>query len=554
VSAFVRAPARAPLAFALALALALAPALARAAPVTFELTESLSVDWHWVLDDAQLVDEADREDVVDLRNRLNLRLRTGAWTFGLRLDAAWFPSPPSAQYESDLRPEEMFITYKDKSWTLTAGDDYLTIGRGLALSLRKFDEIGFATNLRGAHARFRTDGFEMRLGAGFTNVVNVDSVEEKLVPDPNDLVFLARIESDALGPLTLGAHVVDIERRHSDVRLALTDPLFGDGADDLIQGRRFERTLITGFTAELAFDGVDINAEAGYLTNDETRATLAGDTPSGEPGVALYLGATGTFGRWTALLEGKHYDHWRVDSSLHPETADAQGVTQFFPYVTPPSLERIDQRVVNNTDVSGVHLRLDHAFPPSAKGNKLILFASGAFFVDAPAQGEWTLHTYGGLELTTASGDRLVLQTGYRREEAPDAGTDGIIRLGMWHLDLDWSKTIAKAVDLQMHWTHEFRDKNIGADSLAEGYYEGTFYLSVNLPPAWSITGQLEYLTNSATVQSTFPGAFLQWKPDSASFVRLFVGRSKGGLKCSGGVCRIFPDFEGVKLETTLRF
>ena len=61
-------------------------------------------------------------------------------------------------------------------------------------------------------------------------------------------------------------------------------------------------------------------------------------------------------------------------------------------------------------------------------------------------------------------------------------------------------------------------------------------------------------VTDEATVEATFPGVFLQWKPDSASFVRLFVGRSKGGLKCSGGVCRIFPDFEGVKLETTLRF
>ncbi len=448
----------------------------------------------------------------------------------------------------------MFVTWRTAAWTLTAGDDYLTIGRGMALSLRKFDEIGFATNLRGAHARYRTDGFEMRVGAGFTNVVNVDSVEEKLVPDPNDLVFLARVETDALGPLTLGAHLVDIERRHSDMRLALTDPLFGDGDDDTIQGRRFERTLITGLSAELAFDAIDINGEVGYLSNDETRATLGGDTPSGEPGVALYLGATGTFGRWTALLEGKHYDHWRVDSSLHPETADAQGVTQFFPYVTPPSLERIDQRVVNNTDVSGVHLRLDHAFAPSQKGNKLILFLSGAFFVDAPAEDEWTLHSYAGLELTTAAGDRFVLQSGYRREEAPDAGSAGIIRLGMWHLDLDWFKTVGKAVDLQLHWTHEFRDKNIGAESLAEGYFEGTFYLSVNLPPAWSITGQLEYLTDSATEQTTFPGMFLQWKPDSASFVRLFVGRSKGGLKCSGGVCRIFPDFEGVKLETTLRF
>ncbi len=531
----------------------LATSSAHADPIVFELTESFAFDWHWELDDAQL-DPSDRQDVVDLRNRLNLRLRTGEWTFGLRIDAAWFPNPPSSQYGSDIRPEEMFVTYRDDTWTVTAGDDYLTIGRGLALSLRKFDEVGFATNLRGAHARYRQDHLQFRLGAGFTNVVNVDSVEEKLVPDPNDLIFLARLETDLLDPLTLGLHVVDIERRHSDVRLALTDPLFGDGDDDRIQGRRFERTIITGLSAELALDGVGIEAELGYLDNQETRQALAGDVDAGEPGLALYVGANATFGRWTLLLEGKHYDHWRVDSSLHPDTADAQGVTQFFPYVTPPSLERIDQRVVNNTDVSGVHLRVDHAFAPSEKGNRHILFWSNAFFVDAPAEHEWTLHSYVGWELNAASGDRLLLQAGYRREEAPDAGLAGIVRLSMAHIDMDWFKTLAKGVDLQLHWTHEFRDKNIGADELAENYNEGTFYLSVNLPPAWSITGQVEYLTDAATTHPTFPGMFVQWKPDSASFVRLFVGRSKGGLKCSGGVCRVFPDFEGVKLETTLRF
>ena len=155
----------------LAVVCVLSTSAAHADPVVFELTETFAFDWHWELDDAQL-DAADREDVIDLRNRLNLRLRTGEWTFGLRIDAAWFPDPPSSQYASDIRPEEMFVTYRDDTWTVTAGDDYLTIGRGLALSLRKFDEVGFATNLRGAHARFRQDHFQMRLGAGFTNVVN----------------------------------------------------------------------------------------------------------------------------------------------------------------------------------------------------------------------------------------------------------------------------------------------------------------------------------------------------------------------------------------------
>jgi len=537
-----------------ALAVTLVGRPARADEVYFELTESLFADWHWTLDDAQL-EPSDQEDVVDFRNRLNARLRWGKTTFGLRLDAALFVAPPSSQYASDLRPEELFVAYEDGPWKLVAGDEYLTVGRGMALSLRKLDEIGFTTSLRGAHLLLRGP-VRVRLGVGLTNVVNVDLVEEKLVPDPLDVVALGRVEAELAKGLRVGAHVVDVERRHSDLRNALSG-LFGDDDDDPLSGRRQIRSLVAGLdvagTLRLADDDrLELFVEGDYLYNDETRRTLTGDEPAGIDGSALYASATATLGQTILLLEGKRYVDFAVDSSPHPDTADAQGITQTFPYIAPPTLERIDQRVINNKDVTGVHLRVDQTIgkrDAGATGNTL--FASLAYFVDAPARHEWTFHGYLGWERNAPGGKRLLLQSGLRWEEAPD---EGITRLRMVHFDLDWFEVLTPGVDVQVHWSHEIRDKNLGAASLEEGYMEGTFYLSVNLPPHWSITGQVEYLTDEVTEEPIFPGGYLQYKLDTQSFIRLFVGRSKGGLKCSGGICRIFPDFDGVKLETTLRF
>jgi hypothetical protein len=541
-----------------ALALALiastaAPDGVRAGDVVLDFTESFFADWHWTLDDPQLSEDR-KLDVIDFRNRFNARVRWDELTFGLRLDAAFFPSPPSAQYASDFRPEELFVTWRRDAWTLTVGDDYLTVGRGMALSLRKFDEVGVTTSLRGVHALHRSEAFRMRLGAGFSNVVNVDLVEEKKVPDPNDLVALARVDVPLVDGLELGLHGVHIERRHSDIRSGVTGALFGDGDTTRIQGRRFIRSTILGASLDwkgLA-DVLDLYAEADWLLNDETRASLEGDVPSGKDGLAIYVAGTAALGDWTVLLEGKHYDHFRVASTLHPDTAEAQGITQTFLYHAPPTLERIDQRVINNTDVSGVHLRIDKAFPPAdTKDTRNSVFASAAWFMDAPAPGEWTLHAYAGWERNSPSGERLLLQSGVRLEEAP---TEGITRLRMVHLDLDWSRVVTPGVDFQLHWNHELRETNLGAPSLQDSFNEGTFYASLNFVPTWSFTAQVEYLTSRVTEDPVFPGAFLQYRWSLDSFVRLFVGRAKGGLKCSGGICRIFPNFEGVKLETTFRF
>jgi hypothetical protein len=82
--------------------------------------------------------------------------------------------------------------------------------------------------------------------------------------------------------------------------------------------------------------------------------------------------------------------------------------------------------------------------------------------------------------------------------------------------------------------------------------------------PHWSLTAQAEYISDAATkakedaflgVPATFyPGAHVQYRFTPSTYVRIFAGRSKGGLKCSGGICRIFPEFEGAKLEATVRF
>ncbi|MFT7578940.1 MAG: hypothetical protein ACI9MR_000602 [Myxococcota bacterium] len=514
--------------------------------MSLDITESLFADYHFVLDDPELPESA-REGVVDFRNRLNIRFRFDRFTIGTRLDLAIFPDPPNDAYQNDFRPEELFITGRFGRFVVTLGDDFVSIGRGLALSLRKLDEVGFSTTLRGVHLQYRTPRFKFRVSTGLTNVVNVDSVEEKLVPDPNDFIVAARVDVQPFSALKVGVHAVDIERRHSELRSGVAG-VFGDDDTGRINGTEFVRSTIFGVNVELPSiaDIVTLYAEFDYLMNLERRDTLQGLRDVETDGYAFYGSAQGFFDDVTVLVEAKHYDRYDVSSTLHPDTAQTQGVTQTFSYIIPPTLERIDQRIQNNTDVTGLRTKVDYAID---KDNSA--FLSAAWFGDAPAKEEFTLHTYGGFEHAGGTGTRILAQAGYRREDAPDAD---IVRLSMVHFDFDWFHVFSEHADLQFHISHEFRSTNIGAAALEDDYIEGTSYATINLPPKWSFTAQFEYLTSDEAKDNVFPGAFIQYRFTDASFVRVFVGRGKGGLKCSGGVCRVFPDFEGVKVETTLRF
>ncbi len=323
--------------------------------------------------------------------------------------------------------------------------------------------------------------------------------------------------------------------------------------------------MITGGSLELKrlAKRLSVYVEANTLMNDSERNSKDGFEPVESDGLAVYGAATLFFESTSLLIEAKHYDNFSVNSSLHPDTSSGEAITQFFPYIAPPTLERIDQRVVNNANVTGGHMKLDHRL--SEKRGRI--FVSGAVFLDAPIEHELTMHSYAGWEGRTQSGDRYVVQSGFRREWAPD---DGLTRLNMVHIDLDAYILIKAGQDLQFHLNHEFRSKNPGAGSdtagsdLEDDYVEGTTYVTWTLAPHWSLTAQADYISDAATrakedaflgVPATlYPGTHIQYRFTPSTYIRVFAGRSKGGLKCSGGICRIFPEFEGAKLEATIRF
>ena len=77
--------------------------------------------------------------------------------------------------------------------------------------------------------------------------------------------------------------------------------------------------------------------------------------------------------------------------------------------------------------------------------------------------------------------------------------------------------------------------------------------MSIGAPRAWNFAVGIEYDQNPAFPAAYFNGQ-VRYNFASSDNLTLFVGQQQGGLRCVSGVCRVFPPFEGARLDATVRF
>jgi len=119
------------------------------------------------------------------------------------------------------------------------------------------------------------------------------------------------------------------------------------------------------------------------------------------------------------------------------------------------------------------------------------------------------------------------------------------------------SKSLGDGVTVELNGRHRMRLEdgvNLGEEGSAHAWREGEHYTAVKIAPQWVLTQGFEYTTNNAFPTYYWNGNLLYRFFDGASNIRLFAGQQRGGLRCVSGVCRIFPAYEGVRAELTVRF
>lgn len=465
--------------------------------------------------------------------QLHARATTGRWQLAARADTATFVAADDPAIDDRYTVEKVSLTYAGRALELTLGDTYVAFGRGLALSLRKLDELGIDTTVRGAKLVARADRLEGTVVAGYANINNVDEATGQSADDPYDLIGGVQAQLELSARHRLGVY---------GNAIAFRDAL-GLAARDAYR----DRIAQVGAT----FESSGLPGDGNLYVEAIAQATDVASEPDRPVAYGAYAMATAARGRTSFLVEAKAYgDLLPVNPRL---ASPFEGVA----YNNPPTAERKLQPLENpQRDLAGGRLRVDWRVSPA-----VVTFASygvfrdGLGYADPATVGvvrDGTIHDpYAGFELRWDDARSWAQgELGYRLVALDGSGQ--LVR-GDGHAELDVVHRLNRCYSVIVQAQHLERLKAV-SPILTERFREGTVEAGVRVRSKVTVSAGYDYTTEPTQPQRDYLHGNVAWDLTPSSSLRLFVGAARGGLRCLSGTCRVFPPFEGAKLTLTLRY
>jgi peroxiredoxin len=479
-----------------------APAAAGAPPVSFHLNEAFL---YRNFSDENYVEAVRGGRSSQIINQLDGLLSYRDFLVGLRGDTYLDYSP----LDSEISLAKRFFEFNHERLSLRLGDYYQTVGRGLIFSLLKtFEKEGLEyiidTTVDGGRFGFSHQPFSAEVYGGW-----VDREQDEA--------------KDKVAGATVGWRYKSL----ADFKLN-------------IFGSHLEPGLLLGnkdvLMQSLSVDMPSIKNKAKFYAEFclvQKKKYFSEETVKGH---GVYLESGLFIGRLTMLVEFKNYKN--LD----------------FEYNRPPMLESelvpilANQYAKDALDTTGIAAKADYGFP----NQQLLLFGRLAYIYDKSRfQPREILDVFIGGEKKFKETGWMNAVAGTRAEETSSLiyyYTSG----RTWYVQANLSYPVTGRFSLEA----DFKGKAFNGAHL--DYYERRSFLSFLYSPRWALTVFFDQTDDPEILffkdKRDWWGIQLEYKLYQANFVRIFYGSNKGGVKCSGGVCKFFPPFEGLRVDAMFRF
>jgi len=609
------------------------------------------------LDSAVYALELDRQGVQDLvsdrvgepgdlalENRLNRELHS--------------------RYTDLIYPAKLNLRFKHRRFEATVGDFYVHLGRGMVFSVRKIDELGVDTTVRGAKVKggFKAGGVNVQgtAFAGQLNPLRIDVPNGRILhgdgsplffgfPKAGDFPFFEATGNDTFeeridparpsyledtvvgGNVTVApsfatfeANAVALFRKSNseDNQLCRLEgrescdaefPVFSNS-----EATRSHDQIITYSGAvrippiENIFDAyVEVagqHQQKGQFSRGEIPIDPNTGLPVGNPdpsatltqvedlnGYGIYANINLHAGAASFTIEGKHYQRFfplgaNIDL-VNPGTSAPEYSIVF--YSRPPTIAPIYTQFLGSPDIcmTGGRVRTDVSLSDDFK-----LYGWAGYYRSLteanPINNECKTTRTVSEQVTDPDGNTTTVST---EVDAPElvtntvdlaAGTDFKFDHGQSHYivwvgarDQQHPVPVASNVnfppvtvfyreayiryDITQHLAGDFSLSALGFHQrryepaiVDKPWHEGENLLSLNWNPHFSFIFGVEYLLRPGFPDTYFNGAVQyrakndqHWYDWVFNTVTAYVGQRRSALRCIGGVCRLYPAFEGARFE-----
>lgn len=601
---------------------ALEPGSVGGEPVLLDVSESGSVYYNFDNRDTKPSQVSTRanDNFGLVYNRLSLQATAGRFSVGVRVDNVWFYASPNAtQLALDLTrdaqpadppgyfrgklneaglelsnrfinwvyPAKYFLTYSRPGLEATLGDSSAQLGRGIVLSVRKRDELGSDTTIRGARLTWSSRGpvgLKLTALGGELNPLRIDEASGRYLGVPASRDALSTI-TEAGMPRAIGT---DFAPLTGDCR---TSPTCGYAPDRVAAAQlelSGERWKLSSQGSLLLRDqplSEDLVRSAGRIITlsesvELTRllpdlsvyAELAfqrlSDRPDStplDPGYGIYGSASYTPKDVALTLEARHYRRLFPLSGNVKLARAGEFSSLSYNQVPTTESEETDTEFENmNTCVSGARLRGDFTLRRGVRA----LGSAAHYLTYAESSENATCRT--GSELLNRVSDvssgfaldsrdrrehfELVLGgrlDGTERELVLADGSRSQLFYTEGYLRHQLELPISDDFSVSLTGRHRRRAQAEGGPGVP--WSEGDEVLGVEWGEHSSLGLGAEYDTRPGVPHRYF-NIELAHRPTPSSRVALFAGQRRGALRCVGGICRLYPPFEGVRLDVAWRF
>ena len=603
-------------------ALALEPGRVAGQPVLVDVSESSSVYYNFDNRDAKASQVATRanDDFGLVYNRLSAQATAGSLSLGVRVDNVWFyDSPNVTQLALDLTndaqpdnrpsyfraklgeaglelsnrfidwvyPSKYYLTYSHAGVEATLGDASAQLGRGIVLSVRKRDELGSDTTIRGARVSVSTRGpLRLKLTAlgGELNPLRIDeasgrylgvlggrdaltTVTEAGMPRAIRTDF-APLTSDCQTSATC-AYAPDriaagqLELAGDSWKLGTQgSALFRDAplSEDLL--RSAQRILTLSQSVELTRLGPDLSVYGEIAFQQLGQRAGA---PRSDPGYGVYASAAYTPKDVALTLEARHYRRLFPLSANVKLSRAREFSSLSYNQVPTTELEDNDTEYEGmNTCVSGARLRSDVTLQRGVRAlgsvAHYLTYAESGSNESCSITAQQLNRVYdvsSGFALDSRDRRKhLELVLGGRidhaaRELTLAQGSTSHLFYGEGYLRHQLELPLVGDFSFSLTGRHRRRAQAEGGPGAP--WSEGEEIIGVEWAEHSSLGLGAEYDTRPGVPHRYF-NIELAHRPTPATRIALFAGQRRGALRCVGGICRLYPPFEGVRLDLALRF